>query len=294
MAYIKWTKEEDELIKKLTLQNNISFKDFIEFLPNRTKKAIITRCYFLGYKNKYKPRKYSFNENYFKIKTLENCYFAGVIMADGCICMTGRKNKYPTFTWQVAEKDKGLLDLFSQKINSTYELKSQFVQKNNKFFKNYKLCISNCLSWKDDLERNFGIIPHKTYRVVPQNFDNLEQELAFLIGLLDGDGSISTWGQKQIGINIQICSSSLPIIEWVKKITDKLNLPSFSNRNNNIYKPDNENCYYYTIRGVTAAFLFERLKSIDVPKLDRKWNNPVVLDIIEKLKLRWENKKALN
>jgi hypothetical protein len=117
----------------------------------------------------------------------------------------------------------------------------------------------------------------------------LEQQLAFLVGLIDGDGTVTPMDKERTGFHIGLCGASLPTLEWAQKLIDSLKLPNISNRDQVIKKRDGENCYYYSVGGVEAAFLFNLLKTINVPKLDRKWNNPIILTCVESLMRRWDN-----
>ena len=87
-----WTKEEDLIL--IENYGNLPNKELGKML-NRTSSGVWKRASKLGLKSdrikivKMVKRKYFCNDNYFKNLTIENCYWAGFIAADGWI---DRKN----------------------------------------------------------------------------------------------------------------------------------------------------------------------------------------------------------
>jgi len=280
-----WSEEQDCLLRQLISTKEYTYAKMIPLL-NKPRHQIIERTYELGLTNAgVDLREYKYNDNYFSEYTLENCYFAGYFLADCCIYRNST-----IFSWSVANKDKHIMELFCKLVgyNGTIEeyWKECSLNDSGKLYKHNRIKLSNC-RWIEDLANKFGITEGKTYRNVPQNFPTEEHKLAFLIGLIDGDGSICKAGTKNPSMTISIVSSSLPTIEWFEKTVLELNLPNIANYGRKILKI--KNLYRYAVGGVTAAFLFEKLKAIDVPKLARKWENPAVLDMFKICMLRWRD-----
>jgi hypothetical protein len=278
----EWTMEEDKILEEMMFTGKSSAIDIAKIL-GRSEHSVRGHYNILGLKNTFIKKTFSHDENYFAKKNLENCYYAGYLMADGSI---SKRNGALAFSWQTAEKDKEVLDIFKEKIKYNGDLKKIF--KYNEASQttgiHYKINIHSAKKITDDLANNFGVTEGKTYRCVPQNFDNKEQELAFLIGLFDGDGTITIMDKEKTSFCMVLCGASLPTIEWAQKLIESLNLPCLANRPRNIIKRPNEACYYFSVGGVTAAYLYETLRAINVPRLARKWDNPEILKIVDILK----------
>jgi len=128
--------------------------------------TILRKCSF---------RKYWYNINFFKEYNKYNCYWAGYILADGCL-RSDRK------TLNIKTKDKEHLDKFKNIIS--YNKK---INKNKK----YPSISINGNYFYEDLYNNFHITPQKTYTTIfPQQ---VPKELLnhFIRGIFDGDGCIT-------------------------------------------------------------------------------------------------------
>lgn len=116
---------------------------------------------------------YHYNNKFFSKYTPESSYWAGFIMADGCIRRT-------TVHIKLANKDKPHLQKFLDAINSNYNINGR------------EYCTVDISGqwFIQDLQTNFGIVPRKTfvttYPNIPSKFDS-----HFIRGLFDGDGSIT-------------------------------------------------------------------------------------------------------
>lgn len=293
-AWRKWTNEEDAKLREISGLGKYSYAEMSELLPGRSRHAISFRCQTLGIKSLLIPkraftRKYFHNEEYFATKNLKTCYYAGAIMADGYLRF--RNNCYD-FVWSVAEKDKNLLEEFCKEINYSGELKKTSVKspKTNKNCIQYRLELFSANKFCYWLIHNFGVTPNKTYRAVVQNFDNYEQKIAFACGLIDGDGSIISQDTSVKTLTISLVSSSLPTIEWFEKLVLEMKLPNIANRKRKITTPAGEKSFVYSVSGVEAAFLYKNLISINVPRLNRKWESPNVSKSLETCLARWGNR----
>lgn len=219
---------------------------------------------FLKLKNVYNPssKKYTCNENYFAEKSLQACYWAGFIAADGCI--TTKKNNLLSIL--LSSKDEKHLTNFKENINYDGVLESKIVE--NKYLMSHLRITSQKIC--DDLASIFNIYPRKSLTHEPPVGLTEEQELAFIIGYIDGDGCIgiiknikSKLGyflNRKYPIFLDICGTQ-NFLEWIKlKLKISSNIYKTNTKINSL-KTAGKNCYQ----------ILNNLNSININKLDRKW-----------------------
>jgi hypothetical protein len=156
-------------------------------------------------------------------------------------------------------------------------LQTQFYQ-----YKAVQLRINGVPDMLADLKNNFNIVPRKSLILKPPKKLSFEHSLAFIIGYIDGDGSICKTVDKieknnkvidKEFIVLSICGT-YEMLCWIKKFFDTLiPTPKLANvlKTGNIYR--------YGIKGDRAIKLIKQLKLIGVPKLERKWNRFEELDV---------------
>lgn len=216
--------------------------------------------------------KYTRNSNFFNKITIKNCAYAGFIAADGCIYEYNDNNK--RLKIELSLKDIEYLESFKKDIEYSGPIlryKYPYTYKNNTIY--YHKChlhISD-INIVNDLAKNFGIFKKKSFNIKPPNLTG-NYKLAFIIGLLDGDGCIRI--SKTHGFEIHYCSASFSLIKWV---VDALNLlvPNFVKIKQpaTIFKDINRKNVLYTfaIRGKRAKQIYNKLKKIKCNKMKRKW-----------------------
>jgi len=292
--YAKWTEQEEQKLKELVNMKIYSYTKLCKFFPDKNRLSILVKCRSLGLSNDTVTNKiYSFNENYFNILTLENIYWGGFFCADGCVIQRG--NSY-IFSWVICEKDKEHMELFSSQINSNHPIKRILKASKDfspKTFVHYRLVITRAISWKKSLENNFGIIQHKTKRFPPPDLKNNKEKIAYMKGYIDGDGCITISSKENNQFTINICSCNKELLVWMKSFVDNLTLPSIRSipTASNVLAEKNKNAYTYGIRGYKAAIFHELCMRTKTPYLNRKWENPEILEIIKywKSKPEWPN-----
>lgn len=216
-------------------------------------------------KYSHRERQCKLNDNYFENYTLQNCYYAGFIAADGNIDKDKRK-----LTIGLSMKDISFLELFRENIDSDYRIYTGVTR--NEFY-NASLSI---LSPKicSDLEKNFNITPQKSLTLLPPNIENVDFLDAFIVGLIDGDGTISTTkktlkdGRNSDRFYISIIGTK-EMLTMVKNRFENIVGRSVSELHHKHYTG---NTYTIRVSDKTARTLFEHFYKINVPKLERKWS----------------------
>ena len=140
-----------------------------------------------------------FNDRFFSIPDPLNCYIAGLIAADGCICT---KKKSVWFFQKRLEFVEYVRDSLS--ANNTIYFRSR--EKTEE----YSILFSSDIMVKD-LFDNFGITDNKSKNGLPK--PNIPYELApfYVAGLIDGDGSISRTDES---FNFTLLCSE-EVLSWI-------------------------------------------------------------------------------
>lgn len=211
--------------------------------------------------NSIKKRKYEVNDMFFKNPNKLNCYWAGFIAADGNINKKSNQLKIILST-----KDIEHLKLFLMYINSNNPI-SVYACKIK-----YTSCSINITSptMCSDLLTNFNITPKKSLTLKEPNINDKMLIDSYILGYIDGDGSIGLYGiKKQKNIIISIMGT-LDMCNWVKKRFSEIigkSIGSISRKKNQL-----NNTYSYSISNKCARIIFKHFYGIDSPKLERKWS----------------------
>lgn len=196
------------IAKKFGMKNNSTISRLFEkngIKPNNTRK------------------KYSCDENFFeKIDSYEKAYWLGFIYADGCVNYGGKDRMRYRLSIELKESDEGHLKLFQKSIGSDHNLQKIRERKSIALqIYSKKLC--------EDLIEH-GVSERKSMTATFPKWLNPKFYKPFILGLLDGDGSIgiNTYGRyffeilgtKDIVENIQailIKNCNLPKIKIYEK-----------------------------------------------------------------------------
>lgn len=178
---IRWTKEEEELLK--FHWENSDMETLLNALPNRTYSQMMQKAQILKVTSKVK-RKRQGSLNFLDNLTKNSAYWWGFIMADGhlsprgelCICLSG--------------KDQDYLKVLANhlKCKTTLRIKSSGYSEDKTEF------IDLRIQDKKFQEKWYSILEYtnpKTYN--PPKLDIFYTKdllIYFLIGFIDGDGSI--------------------------------------------------------------------------------------------------------
>jgi len=178
----------EKTLRDILVKNNIHILSLSEVKQTRT----IDNTYF---------------EN---IDSARKAYYLGLLYADGTVSSNGN-----SFQISLQERDKHLLEQFQKDLNSNHKLVFiPYHEKNSNWQNQYCLSITN-KNIHDSLIKH-GMIPNKSLSLTFPN--NLKEEYypSFILGYLDGDGSICKTENrvKLIGTE-SFCNS---IAEIVKKV----------------------------------------------------------------------------
>lgn len=278
MAGIKWSEEEDKLLKDLW--PTCSKEEILKYLISRTYDSIIIRASNLGIRKFYEKHPYvKSNLSVLLEDTPETLYWMGFLFADGSI------NEYKRLSLVLAIKDKDHLLNFKKfceipnhlYIKDKKKIISIGVKAQDKFTVE-KLCN------KYDLKSNKTIHPPD---YIPKNVDLF---LAFIVGFIDGDGCI----KKQSGKR----KDSLIAIKLHNSWMDYLNRLSVKVAELAQVKPTNAkiNKKGYAIIHFCNSKLLKFLKNkalqLGLPVLERKWDR-IDLSYFSKNEIMANNRKKL-
>ena len=149
--------------------------------------------------NKQNSRKYSHNEDYFKvIDSEEKAYWLGFIMADGYITSKS-KQESQRFGITLSLKDINHLEKFKKCIQATNPIKTYQASESN-YNSNtlYSRILITSQKTVDDL-KDKGVVENKTNILKFPTEEQVPKELIphFIRGYLDGDGCISISNRKK-------------------------------------------------------------------------------------------------
>jgi hypothetical protein len=268
-----WTKEEQEIIRNLYISNNM--KDIKSFLPNRTYAAIQSKASLLGLKKRIFPSK---DESFFDTPNIINSYISGFLAADGCITKDKQR-----IVINISEKDIELLYSIVNLTKYTGKIYKRTFKYNipnyhDRTKPNYtgiskmaSVHISKAARWIDNLEKIWNITPQKTYTLRPPNLIEKDYILAFIAGIIDGDGCIRNLKNfpKVSAISIYLIGTKA-LMEWIKNFVDNIAPPNIT-RQANLTKTTHDNIYRYAIHGFRVYLLGKKILNLKLPLLNRKW-----------------------
>jgi hypothetical protein len=198
------------------------------------------------------------NHEYFSHLDLKKCYLAGFFAADGYIAPNKK-----SITINLQEKDKVILDLFKEEWQSSLSIKKG----HNKTYDTYYYRF-NCTSEQicNDLNTKFNITTKKSLTLMPPNLYDLQMQLAYIVGYIDGDGCVGVYNGIPI---LDICGTESFLI-WIKSIFDIV-CPSRTSTGRVLPKK-NGLAFGYRVGGARLIRLWRILSNLDIPSLDRKWS----------------------
>ncbi len=209
-----------------------------------------------------------FNHDFFKDLNLLNCYWAGFIAADGCIYKSKKSNSI-CLAIQLSTKDLNHLERFKDDINWNGIIgisppKEKYFR--SKLMKCGELCQMRIYSKNicNHLYDNFNITERKSLTLKPPKKLSKDQTLSYIVGLIDGDGSITQTNSHPI---IQIVGTK-EILEWVTS-----NLRSILNIKCAMGIASCGNYYKLAIYDCKEIIkIYDYISKLEIPIMKRKWD----------------------
>lgn len=268
--YKLWTKEEYDILKNQ--YGKIKTSELLILLPGRTISSIHGKAENNNIKGSHTNRKiYSFKEDFFDIPSIQNCYWAGFIAADGCVTDDN------LLSFSQSGKDHQLLESFKEQCEYTGRVKK--IIRYGKPIST--LAINSIERWKDKLYKWWNITPRKTNTLQPPNITDLGQAMSFIIGYFDGDGSAHFRKKpsraKGGGDNYYIFgmnfTGTLQVMKWIQE-----NIILFDSNINKTKVSKKKKCEFVYEMSWSCekarhlhSKIFTEFKIIDW-KLERKWD----------------------
>lgn len=200
-------------INKRTKQlNSKHYDSIINLFVNGESGANIAKKYDINIKTVYNilkrkniyerhgTRKFFFDEEYFKIFSPESCYWAGFIASDGSVFNN-------TISIGINDRDIEHLVKFLSSIKG-----KQNIRKCKKNIVRLDICSKKM---KDDLEKNFYIVPNKTKILTMPDFNECFAR-NYIRGFFDGDGTIYM-NFKRMQMVFSIVSGSHTILDKISE-----------------------------------------------------------------------------
>lgn len=198
-----------------------------------------------------------YNQDFFSEKSLEACYYAGLIAADGSVSDSG------TISLCLKIEDKAHLEQFREKINGNPVREiEQFLPSTGKYYGRADFCMGSVKMTKD-LDEIFNIKPRKSLTHEPPVGLSKEQNLAFIAGYIDGDGSYTySLGKKENRPILNILGTK-SFLTWI--------LHEFGLNGNEVKIHQRGAIHEVHIRGDKAIRSRDLYINMDLPFLKRKY-----------------------
>lgn len=290
-----WTEQEREKI----LNNKRGGETWAAFakreIPYRTGVACFkyARKHFKIENKEAKGRKYFHNSQVWNTESLEACYWAGFLAADGCIIE--RAGGF-SLKIELQESDKNILFNFLRFLDcNSLVFNSQKVSHHSGKVYSYSNIQINAGRNDQlilDLINKFNVTPRKTKTLRPPNLKTTEQKMSFIAGFFDGDACLQLQKTKYGHIpSIAVTCGSKIFLEWIFGETESLLENSYLRRvTQKKINQDRKGNNTFSIRGMSCAAFIDYIRQLPIPRMTRKWDKPKLLSYIEKQKSLYPDK----
>lgn len=208
-----------------------------------------------------KKRAYNIDHNYFSnITTVNQAWLLGFLASDGYIHKNDNGIKIG-----LQQKDREILETIKKEIKSEHPIRGYTTKKG------YHVCeiVWSSEQQKKDLAK-YGIINRKTYSGVrlPQ-FDNDNLTLAYILGYIDGDGSIRV-APNYTSCVFSICSYKPEILH---------DFGDFFNKKYGIsvryyqFNPEKKHLYSMTLTSKDSYKILTDMYNLNSIRLQRKYDS---------------------
>lgn len=200
-------------------------------------------------------RRYSTNLGFFATPSPLNSYWAGFIAADGCV--RGKKVQLA-----LGSKDADHVARCASDMGYTGPV--------HRSDGRCTLQVS-CQAYAEDLAKHFNITPRKSLTLEPPNITTEPEIRAFITGVIDGDGSITTNRYRSYTRPRITIYGSAALLEWIRSYFDRWSTPD--ERGASRVRPSSRTQeYQYSVTARRAVEVAAALREVDVPRLARKWD----------------------
>jgi hypothetical protein len=250
-----WSIQEKEFLKHTYF--SMEKEQLLKYLPKRTWDSMKSMAVKLGLRRDCITRNGSIE--FLLQESYEAYYWAGFIMADGSI-------NYKQNRLKVSLAIKDLEHL--QKLASRLSTK---VTKGNSG--KYEICSLSIADFYRVISfvNKFGFKKNKT--INPPTIPNFEENyfISFLIGFIDGDGSINKqYKRTDCSIKIKLHSNWLPVLQYIETRIYSLLV---AKHKNNLTRINNQGYAYLCFSNREVInYLYNKTKELNLPVLSRKWD----------------------
>ena len=289
MIIVHWTQEEEQKLIEC-YQNKLSKIETLMLFPRRSYQALKRKAQELNIK---KTRLQVKNENFFDTPNTINCSVAGFIASDGCILPAKNKNGHRIII-RLCRKDKQILEDIKRATSSNASINDsertcvldtkRNINKTEKTYFISGLDFSSALNWSQKLAEHWNIVPQKSLILLPPNLNNIDDKLAYICGLISGDGTIGFLRHKNFRYFYISLLGTERLLNWIK-ITFEEFLQEKIKPTIRKERLDG-NIWAFQINGMQAVRIFEKINTLNCVKLNRKWKSEEILECVNQSKIK--------
>ncbi len=269
-ADVLWSPDEIAALREVYGQQPL--KELPGMFPGKSTEDLRTKAKSLGLVSRKARRKATFKEDFFSELTLRTCYWAGFIAADGYV-----NDDRGYVSLNIQERDCDHLMAFCRDVgfwsppaHIETKAKQRSIMGRRCRAGNMARVTVFSRRWLRDLDETYNIRPGKTYNLRPPNLAEGRQCLAYVAGLLDGDGFITLDNKPIIRLRTGIVGLQV-MTDWVKTVVDAFLQGSGMESSRPPRFAQRGPLYDWRLSGRRAYRLLHELRSLDLPSLPRKW-----------------------
>lgn len=291
-----WTEQEVSDLKRLW--GKVKREEVYATIPNRAPESIQVKASSIGLEGNASlaHQVYTRDETFFDIPNILNSYYAGWIASDGSIIPISQNKVRVEISLQ--DRDVDMLIGFKNATKYTGPVQDLEASEPRCIMPDQKESVCRpqkrlqilCKPWADNLLRHWNIIPNKSLTYIGPNSSTFENDAAFILGYIEGDGFISvrSLNEKRV-VYMGVCGGSKPALKFIQDFFDK-HFPSTRYAEIGL---DRDKTYRYHIAGDRAIAILRRLHALPVPHLKRKWQNPELLALLYPENIAQTHKSAI-
>ncbi|MEQ3697728.1 MAG: hypothetical protein ABNH02_12350 [Pseudomonadales bacterium] len=211
---LPYTKADDAVLRR-SIKDGLRYFEIASLL-GRSDGSVKQRARRLSLRNdedEHYKRIYSLNDQSFNEVTLESSYWAGFLAADGCIKSNGRG-----FSLELQGTDETHLAKLLSFLQSNAKIayRSMSITNHKKLYASVNFTSKQIV---DDLKKNFNITQHKSLTLEPPSLETINLQMAFVCGVIDGDGSVQFVRNLRTNrFSVAVVSASKVFIEWLNNV----------------------------------------------------------------------------